>query len=43
MMAAQATDESGATLALVLASLDDDKAEDVVSFDLRGKSPMADH
>ncbi len=42
MAAADGTD-SDAALALVLASLDDDKAEDVVSFDLRGKSPMADH
>ncbi|MDO5648668.1 ribosome silencing factor [Paracoccus sp. (in: a-proteobacteria)] len=30
-------------LALVLASLDDDKAEDVVQIDLRGRSSMADH
>lgn len=30
-------------LARVLASLDDDKAEDVVSIDLRGRSAMADH
>lgn len=30
-------------LALVLASLDDDKAEDVVAIDLRGRSAMADH
>ena len=29
-------------LAAVLASLDDDKAEDVVQIDLRGKSSMAD-
>jgi ribosome-associated protein len=41
-MASQAA-ESGAALALVLASLDDDKAEEVVSIDLRGKSPMTDH
>ena len=27
----------------VLSSLDDDKAEDVVSIDLRGRSAMADH
>lgn len=27
----------------VLASLDDDKAEDVVTIDLRGRSAMADH
>lgn len=30
-------------LALVLARLDDDKAEDVVSIDLRGKTTIADH
>ena len=30
-------------LDLILASLDDDKALDVVSIDLRGKSEMADH
>ena len=30
-------------LSLVLASLDDDKAEEVVSIDLRGRSAMADH
>lgn len=30
-------------LALVLSSLDDDKAEDVVQIDLRGKSSVADH
>lgn len=30
-------------LKLVLTSLDDDKAEDVVSIDLRGRSSMADH
>ncbi|MBM9596199.1 ribosome silencing factor [Roseitranquillus sediminis] len=29
-------------LALILKSLDDDKAEDVVEIDLRGKSEMAD-
>ena len=34
---------SEATLALVLQSLDDDKAEDVVTVDLRGKSAIADH
>ncbi len=45
MLAARAAERNGAenTLALVLASLDDDKAEEVVSIDLRGKSPMADH
>lgn len=30
-------------LAHVLASLDDDKAEEVVTIDLRGRSAMADH
>ncbi|MFB2532870.1 ribosome silencing factor [Paracoccus sp. p4-l81] len=30
-------------LKLVLSSLDDDKAEDVVAIDLRGRSAMADH
>ena len=30
-------------LARVLSSLDDDKAEDVVSIDLRGRSSVADH
>ena len=37
-------DFSGADiLALVLQSLDDDKAEDIVQIDLRGRSAMADH
>ena len=36
-------DQSDAILSLVLSSLDQDKAEDVVSIDLRGKSTMADH
>mgnify|MGYP001763020281 CR=1 FL=1 len=27
----------------ILASLDDDKAEEVVTIDLRGRSAMADH
>ncbi|WP_296419888.1 ribosome silencing factor [Pseudooctadecabacter sp.] len=34
---------SDSTLAAVLKSLDDDKAEDVVQIDLRGKSEMGDH
>ncbi|MEM0948716.1 MAG: ribosome silencing factor [Pseudomonadota bacterium] len=34
---------SGKTLDLILASLDDDKAEDIVIIDLKGKSEMADH
>lgn len=33
----------GALLERILTSLDDDKAEDVVVIDLRGKSEMADH
>jgi ribosome-associated protein len=33
---------SDALLDLILSSLDDDKAEDVVTIDLRGKSTMAD-
>ncbi|MFC3527842.1 ribosome silencing factor [Paracoccus mangrovi] len=44
---AATTAESGLTsdqvLDRVLASLDDDKAEDVVTIDLRGRSAMADH
>ncbi|AMY67396.1 ribosome silencing factor [Frigidibacter mobilis] len=34
---------SDVVLDRVLASLDDDKAEDVVSIDLRGRSSVADH
>ena len=34
---------SDQVLALVLSSLDDDKAEDIVSIDLRGRSSIADH
>ncbi len=37
------TEPSGALLETILTSLDDDKAEDVVVIDLRGKSEMADH
>jgi ribosome-associated protein len=37
------TPTSDSTLAAVLKSLDDDKAEDVVQIDLRGKSEMGDH
>ena len=43
MPTATAADTSEDTLARVLASLDDDKAEDIVSIDLRGRSAMADH
>lgn len=35
--------DSAARLALVQTSLEDDKAEDVLIVDLRGKSPMADY
>lgn len=34
---------SDRTLALILSALDEDKAEDVVQIDLRGKSSVADH
>lgn len=37
------TGKSSAMLALVLESLEEDKAEDVVSIDLTGKTPIADH
>ena len=37
------TATSDALLAAVLKSLDDDKAEDVVQINLRGKSEMGDH
>jgi len=37
------TASSDATLAAILTSLDDDKAEDIVQINLRGKSSMADH
>jgi ribosome-associated protein len=41
---AQDTDvTSDQLLARILASLDDDKAEDVVAIDLRGRSSVADH
>ena len=35
--------DSNGLLSLILASLEDDKAEDVVSIPLAGKSEMADH
>ena len=38
-----ATPSSDRTLAAILASLDDDKAEDVVQIDLRGRSEMGDY
>ena len=34
---------SDQVLACILSSLDDDKAEDIVTIDLRGRSAMADH
>ena len=34
---------SDRTLALILTALDEDKAEDVVQIDLRGKTSVADH
>lgn len=43
MKQATQTATSDDLLAAVLKSLDDDKAEDVVSFDLRGKSEIGDH
>ena len=42
-MAGTKTGISDQLLAAILQSLDDDKAEDVVQIDLRGKSEMADH
>ncbi|MDP3959464.1 MAG: RsfS/YbeB/iojap family protein, partial [Pseudorhodobacter sp.] len=38
-----ASDASADLLARVLASLDDDKAEEVVQIDLRGRSDIADY
>ena len=35
--------KAAAMLALVMKSLDDDKAEDIVSIDLAGKTPIADY
>jgi ribosome-associated protein len=35
--------DSNTLLSLILASLEDDKAEDIVSIPLAGKSEMADH
>ncbi|MFT4014139.1 MAG: ribosome silencing factor [Paracoccus sp. (in: a-proteobacteria)] len=40
---AQSDLTSDQLLACILASLDDDKAEEVVTIDLRGRSAMADH
>jgi ribosome-associated protein len=41
--AAEERESSDALLALVLKSVDDDKAEDIVQIDLRGRSDVADH
>lgn len=43
LAALPSTDMSDDILSLVLSSLDQDKAEDIVSIDLQGKSSMADH
>lgn len=43
MTATPAEVQSDVLLARILASLDDDKAEDVVTIDLRGRSSVADY
>ncbi|MEZ5777475.1 MAG: ribosome silencing factor [Paracoccaceae bacterium] len=43
MKAAPDEVQSDVLLARILSSLDDDKAEDVVTIDLRGRSSVADH
>lgn len=43
MAATGAKATSASLLATVLASLDDDKAEDIVQIDLRGKTEICDH
>ena len=43
MPAATTAESSDQLLARILASLDDDKAEDIVTIALRGRSAMADH
>ena len=43
MPAATTAESSDELLARILASLDDDKAENIVTIDLRGRSAMADH
>lgn len=43
MSAARTTDLSDAILALILETLDSEKAEDIVQIDLRGRSSMGDH
>ncbi|MFD3191880.1 ribosome silencing factor [Sedimentitalea sp. HM32M-2] len=42
-MTAQAQPDSEELLARILSSLDDDKAEDVVQIDLRGKTEIGDY
>lgn len=42
-MAASSSQASDSLLDAILNSLQDDKAEDIVTIDLRGKSEMADH
>lgn len=41
--AAVETSKTSAMLALIMKSLDEDKAEDIVSIDLAGKTPIADY
>ena len=43
MSAASKTATSDALLATILSSLQDDKAEDIVQIDLRGKTEIGDH
>ena len=43
LMAAHAQPDSETLLARILSSLDDDKAEDVVQIDLRGKTAIGDY
>jgi len=43
MTQTQQTLSSDELLAVIMTSLDNDKAEDVVSYDLRGKSEIGDH
>ncbi len=42
-MADPAPNKSSETLAAIITSLEDDKAEDIVQIDLRGRSDMADY
>lgn len=43
MATATAAETSDQLLGRILSSLEDDKAEDIVTIDLRGRSAMADH